>query len=307
MRYIFIFIIFYYQFLEAKDIFLPLPVDIEYDKKKVQLGRELFYDKNLSRNKDIACVSCHFMYGADDKIFSNGTLGREGFINAPSVFNLNYHISYFWNARSLNLKEQILDGPLVNKHEMDSDEDTVMKIMNGSQRYQQLFKEAYGEKPTFKNLLDAIVEFQKTLITPNSKFDRFLKTEIRLSKDEEEGFELFKSYGCVSCHNGINLGSNSFQKFGTVIPYKSDGERWLDRYDVTKSKNDLNVFKVPSLRNVEKTAPYFHDGSADTLKKAISEMADHNIGVTLRDEEIYKIEMFLKTLTGEIPKTFMVD
>lgn len=292
--------------LNAEEIFKPLPTNLTYDKSIVNLGKELFSDPLLSKNKDVSCLSCHGIYGADNKIISFGTKKRKGFMNAPSVFNIQYHTSYFWNGRSRNLQNQMTDGPLFNKHEMANDEKTIIKRLNTSSKYQKLFKKAYNHKPTFKKMLDAIVEFEKTLISIDSKFDKYLRDEIKLSKDERKGLELFKSYGCISCHNGINIGANSYQKFGTVIPYNINSKKWQDRYDVTNNKENIDVFKVPSLRNVAKTAPYFHDGSVKTLKEAIYKMAYHNVGTILNDDEIKYIESFLITLTGKIPETFVV-
>lgn len=303
MKFFITFILFFIS-AYSQNIIKPLPTEIKYDKQIVKLGRELFFDTLLSKNQDVSCASCHGIYGADNKSMSLGTKGRKGLINTPSVFNLNYHIGFFWNGRVEDLKEQITDGPLVNKHEMDNDKQTVLKRLQVSQKYIDLFKKAYGEKPSLDKMLDAIAQFEKTLITPNSKFDRFLRGEIKLSQKEEEGFKLFQSYGCISCHNGTNLGSNSFQKFGNIIPYEKESGKWEDRYHVTKNETDLDVFKVPSLRNVEKTAPYFHDGSTATLKEAIYKMAYHNVGIIIGKKEISSIEAFLLTLTGEMPETF---
>jgi cytochrome c peroxidase len=296
-------LILFSSILFAKDIVSPLPTNIEYNKNIVELGRELFFDTILSKNQDISCNSCHGNYGADKKAFSIGTNSQEGVINTPSIFNIKYHIGFFWNGRSQTLKEQLLDGPITNSHEMASSKELIMSRVSKSKKYIELFAKAYSSKPTFNNLLDSIVEFEKSLITPNSKFDRYLKDELKLSKNEQNGYKLFESYGCVSCHNGINFGANSFQKFGNVIPLVIDSEKWKDRYDLTQDKRDINVFKVPSLRNIEKTAPYFHDGSSQTLKDAIQKMAYYNIGIILSSEEIDDIEAFLNTLTGETPKT----
>lgn len=294
--------------LFASYIFKPLPTQLEYNEKKVSLGKKLFFDPTLSLNKDVSCASCHSVYGADNVQFSFGTNKKEGFINTPSLFNAQFNLSMFWNGRSKDYTEQLLDGPLFNEHEMANNKDIIMNRLNQSDTYKSLFFDAYKKEPTFENMLNAIVEFEKTLISINSKFDKYLRNEIKLTKDEEEGMELFTSYGCASCHNGINVGGNSYQKFGTVIPYENDGiKKWDDRFKVTKDETDKNVFRVPSLRNVEKTAPYFHSGEVSTLKNAINVMAYHNLGILLEDEEINKIEAFLKTLTGEIPKTWTND
>lgn len=287
----------------GQNIFKPLPKNIKYDKKIVELGRELFFETMLSKNNDISCASCHSKYGADDQIFSKGTDNKIGSINTPTVFNLNYNIDFFWNGRSENLKEQLTNGPLFAEHEMANDKDTIETRIKSSKKYIKLFRSAYDQKPSFDKMLDALVEFEKTLITPNSKFDKYLRGETNLSQNEKNGLKLFKSYGCASCHNGINLGSNSYQKYGAVIEYKNEHKQWDDRYKVTKDTNDIDVFKVPSLRNVQMTSPYFHDGSANTLQSAIYSMAYHNIGTILKQNEVENIESFLKTLTGDLPET----
>lgn len=290
---------------QAQDLFKPLPEVGSYNENIVNLGKELFYDKILSKNQDISCYSCHDNYGADTKQFSKGHEGKEGNMNAPSVFNLPYNLAYFWNGRSHTLKEQMLSGPLLNDKEMASSKELIEERLINSGKYQKLFMKAYNRKPTFEKMLDAIVEFEKTLVSTNSKFDKYLRGEIDLSEDEKNGMELFISYGCVSCHNGINIGGNSYQKFGSVVEYEQKRDlQWQDRFFITNRVEDINVYKVPSLRNVEKTSPYFHDGNTKNLKDAIYNMAYFNIGVILQENEILDIENFLKTLTGEIPKNF---
>ncbi|MEA3353285.1 MAG: cytochrome c peroxidase [Campylobacterota bacterium] len=297
------YLLIFFSYCYAQGIYKPLPEHIEYDKKIIDLGRELFFDTILSDNNDISCASCHGIYGADNKIFSIGTDNKIGNINTPTVFNLIYNINFFWNGREDNLTSQIANGPLIAEHEMANDKKTIEQRLKYSKKYKQLFQSAYGKEPSFDNMLHAIAEFEKTLITPNSKFDKYLRGEIKLSKKEQKGLILFESYGCVSCHNGINLGSNSYQKYGAVIEYKNEHKQWDDRYKVTKDPNDIDVFKVPSLRNIQMTPPYFHDGSANNLKNAIYSMAYHNTGALLEEDEVEYIESFLKTLTGELPKT----
>lgn len=186
------------------------------------------------------------------------------------------------------------DGPLFQSHEMASSKNLIMKRIISSQEYIKLIEQAYNKKPSFEIIVDAISKFQNTLITPNSKFDKYLRGELQLNPQEKKGMDLFIGYGCVSCHNGINIGSNSFQQFGTVFTV-----------DENSSSNNNNLtFLVPSLRNVEKTYPYFHDGSVKTLQEAIEIMGYHNVGIQLTDDEISAIESFLKTFTGEIPENF---
>ncbi len=294
-------------FLYSNELFKALPDVKIKNSPKIDLGKELFYDPLLSKNNDISCFNCHHTYGADNKPFSIGDQGKIGDINTPSVFNLPYKKRYFWNGRSETLEQQLIDGPLFNPHEMANDKKTIEKRLKGSPKYQKLFQQAYNKKPSFKLMLNALVKFQETLISTNSKFDKYLKGELELSQKEKKGLALFITYGCVSCHNGIIFGGNSFQKFGSVIEKDESNGAWEDRYSVTKNEEDRLVFLVPSLRNVDKTAPYFHNGEIWSLKDAIKMMSYHNVGIVLEDNEIDEIEEFLKTLTGEIPKTFKKD
>lgn len=288
----------------ATQLFSPLPTKIEIANRYiVQLGEELFFDPILSKNKNISCFNCHFQYGADTNQFSIGTNGEKGFIHAPSVFNLKYQVAYFWNGRASSLEEQAA-VPFILKHEMQMDKTEIEERLKQSSTYQQLFQKAFAQKPSFKLVLEAISEFQKTLITPNSKFDRFLRKETNLTKEEQEGFKLFKNYGCVSCHNGINLGGNSFQKFGAVVKEDLFETKKNDRYSFTKKQSDIGVYKVPILRNIAKTAPYFHTGEVKDLQTAIKIMALYNLGRELKDQEIQYIKSFLNTLTGELPTAF---
>ncbi len=294
------------MFLMAEELFAPIPIDIKYNRDVVTLGRELFFDPLLSKDRDISCASCHSIdgYGTDNMPKSVGTDGKIGNMNSLTPFNSIYNLSLFWNDRVKNLKEQMVDGPLINQHEMANSSDEIEKRLQQSNKYKKLFLKAYGEPPSFSLMLEALAEFEATLLTPNAKFDRYLRNEAELSSSEKRGFHLFKSYGCVSCHNGINLGGNSYQKFGAVIDYPSNSTRVDDRFQLTNAQRDRDVFRVPSLRNIEKTFPYFHDGNIHSLKEAIHIMGYTNVGVLLSPDEIDDIENFLKSLTGEIPKTF---
>nr|WP_321267474.1 cytochrome c peroxidase [uncultured Sulfurimonas sp.] len=281
----------------------PIPQHIEFDEKKAQLGKKLFFDTILSRDNSTACVSCHDIFngGADANVVSRGFKNKMGNIQSPTVLNSRYNFKQFWNGRAKNLTEQA-DGPINNPVEHNMNAKEVEKRINNSKEYKQIFKEVYGtSRIRYKEVLDAIVEFENALTTPNSKFDRFLRGEVKLSKDEKNGYILFKQNGCITCHNGINIGGNSFQKMGTFLEYgiKKD---YPDRSMVTNNPNHKNVFKVPTLRNINKTAPYFHDGSAATLKDALTTMAKHNLGINMKEDEVDKIITFLKTLDGDLPK-----
>jgi cytochrome c peroxidase len=290
--------------LISEEIFIPIPTKLFTENEEiVQLGKELFFDPILSKNEDVACASCHSNYGSDNRKYSVGSDGLMGTINAPTIFNSKYNISLFWNGRASTFEEQMTDGPLFTKHEMASNKELIESRLKNSRKYIEWFQKAYGKLPTFENVLNSIAKFEETLITPNAKFDKFLRNEMNLTKREMEGYELFLSYGCASCHNGINIGGNSYQEFGAVISFKANTSNWNDRYQVTKEEHDKGVLRVATLRNIGKTAPYFHDASANTLKEAVQIMGYRNIGVLLADDEIEKIVEFLNTLTGELPKT----
>jgi cytochrome c peroxidase len=170
--------------------------------------------------------------------------------------------------------------------------------LNVDTKYQQDFEKVYHKKTIdFDEVVDAIAEFEKTLITPNSKFDQFLKGKVKLTKDEQKGYLLFETFGCITCHNGMNIGGNSFQKIGIVIKYDNC---YKDKFEVTKRKFDRCVYKVPTLRNIELTSPYFHDGSAKNLDEAIQKMSYHNLGFEIDNSEVQYIKAFLKTLTGTL-------
>ena len=288
--------------LNAKSLFFPLEEPKNINKEVATLGKELFFDPILSKNNDISCFSCHSNYGADNKSFSIGTNNKIGKINSPSVFNLEKNIAYFWNGRAETLEKQ-LHGPLFDSSEMASSKELIEERLKNSQKYKELFNVAFKSEPSFANTLKAIAEYEKTLVTLNSKFDKHLRGEVALNESEQKGLNLFISYGCASCHNGLNLGGNSFQKFGAVIsPDEFDNEIWADRFAFTNDIEDKEVYKVPSLRNVEKTAPYFHNGQIWSLNEAVKEMGSVQLGINISDEDSAKIVTFLKALKGDKPK-----
>jgi len=295
------FVIFLAVFLFGFEIF---PVHgVKYDKEKANLGRKLFFDKNLSKHNDISCAGCHNLknYGVDNRRYSIGTGGvLDKPMNSMSVYNSVFNIGYFWNGRSDTLKQQVLSS-LTDKKEHNLTVEEIESRVNSNASYVNEFEKIYHKAPTINEITEVIAEFQKSLITPDAKFDRYLRGEVNLSKDELEGFYKFKMYGCITCHNGINVGGNSYQKLG-VFFNRVDFKRGYDRYYVTGSKDDIYVYKVPSLRNVVKTYPYFHDGSVKSLKNAIKIMGELNLGIEIPDDDISDIEKFLNTLTGKICK-----
>lgn len=277
---------------------LPIPQTIDIDRKKALLGKELFFDVKLSIDETISCATCHNLEdGGDDGLqFSVGVKGALGKLNAPTVLNSVFNFRQFWDGRAKDLKEQAL-GPIENPIEMAHNlNDLVYKLKNS--HYYSKFFSVYKDGITKDNIVDAIAEFEKTLITPNSRFDKYLLgDEKAITKYEKEGFELFKNKGCITCHHGINVGGNHYNIFGAVVDVKNFN---FGRYNITKDEDDKFYFKVPTLRNIELTAPYFHDGREYDLKNAVKIMALVQLGRPINDEEIDKITAFLKTLTGKI-------
>lgn len=271
---------------------------------KVDLGKQLFFDTRLSRSGFISCNSCHniSMGGSDNLQTSIGHNWQKGPINSPTVLNATMNIAQFWDGRAANLKAQA-GGPIANPGEMASTHTAAVEVLQSIPQYREAFKSIYNvDKVSINEVTDAIAEFEKTLVTPNARFDRWLKGEQNaLTQQEQEGYKLFKDSGCVACHNGAAVGGNSFQKMGMVEPYKTDNPA-IGLAGVTQKDADRMKFKVPTLRNVELTYPYFHDGAYWKLEEAVDVMARVQLGRKLSDDEIGKITAFLKTLTGEQPK-----
>ncbi|WP_373036506.1 cytochrome-c peroxidase [Sulfurimonas sp.] len=296
-------LLFFTTTIYAGEPISPIPLNTKVDMKKAKLGQKLFFDTILSKDNSTACISCHNVFdgGADSNSVSSGFADKKGNIQSPTVLNSKYNFRQFWNGRAKNLFQQA-QGPINNPAEHNMNAEAVEERLNDSKEYQKLFNSVYGtSKISYKQVLEAIVEFENALTTPNSRFDRFLRGEIQLTKDEKEGYVLFKQNGCITCHNGINIGGNSFQKMGTFVDYELQKD-YPDRSKITNKQDHKNVFKVPTLRNINKTTPYFHDASAKTLKEAVRTMAKYNLGIQIKDEEIDKIVAFLKSLDGELPK-----
>lgn len=284
----------------------PLPLTSNVDPQKVVLGEKLFHDGKLSKDGSVSCATCHDLKkgGTDGLPRSRGMRGQMGDINSPTVFNAAFNFRQFWDGRAADLEEQ-MNGPVGNPAEMDSSWEHVIGYLKRTPAYRKSFQEIFGGPPTPPRVRAAIAEFERSLITPNSRFDRYLRGDsTALTPDELAGYQLFKRNGCVACHQGRNIGGNMFQTFGVLGNYFADRgspitKADLGRYNVTKQESDKHVFKVPSLRNVALTAPYFHDGSAATLERAVEVMARYQLGRTFTGNETAKIVAFLKTLTGE--------
>jgi len=277
---------------------VPIPKSINYDHKKAQLGKKLFFDTRLSKNNTISCASCHNIYeGGDDNLqYSFGIDAQEGNINSPTVLNAGFNFRQFWNGGAKNLQAQA-EGPVQNPVEMGNNFSNLIKTLNNTE-YKNLFAKVYSNGITKNNITDAIAEYEKTLITPDAPFDKYLrgdKTAINL--DAKEGYELFKSKGCIACHHGINIGGNLYNKFGVA---KATHSKRLGRYEVTHNEDDKYYFKVPTLRNIAQTAPYLHDGRYNNLKDVVRFMAQYQLGRVITQEEVRKIVIFLKTLSAPV-------
>lgn len=290
-------VLFFSIFLSSEPI-SPIPTTMEIDRKKALLGSKLFFDTRLSRDGTVSCATCHNLElgGVDRLPFSVGVNGSVGSINAPTVLNSVFNFSQFWNGRAKNLKDQAV-GPIENPLEMGNSFENLIDTLNKTE-YKEEFFAIYKEGITKDSITDALAEFQKTLITPNSPFDRYLRGDKNaITKSQKEGYELFKTHGCVACHHGVNVGGNLYAKFGVVQPLESDA---LGRFDVTGEGRDRYYFKVPTLRNIELTPPYLHDGSINSLSESVKFMSHYQLGKTLSEEEIDRIVDFLKSLTGEL-------
>ncbi len=284
----------------------PLPVKLTLNPQKVELGKQLFFDKRLSGDSTLNCASCHSLVkgGTDQTKVATGIRGQQGPINSPSVYNAMYNIAQFWDGRAKDLVEQAA-GPVGNPGEMGAEWGHVVEILNQLDTYRTAFAELYPtEGLTKTTVTEAIATFEESLVTPNSRFDKYLRGSAEsLTNNEKQGYELFKD-NCASCHFGPSLGGLSFEKMGLKQNYfKQRGGALTDadngRFNVTKQEQDRHLFKVPTLRNVELTYPYFHDGSASTLEDAVKIMARVQRDKQLNDHEVGDIVAFLKTLTGE--------
>ncbi len=270
----------------------------------VELGKKLYFDPRLSASGFISCNSCHnlSMGGSDNLKTSIGHNWQKGPINAPTVLNSSLNVAQFWDGRAKDLQEQA-GGPIANPGEMAFTHELAVGTLESIPQYVADFEKAFGPGPlNIAKVTRAIAAFEETLVTPNSPFDKWLLgDQSALTAEELAGYQLFKSSGCTACHNGPAAGGASFRKMGIVEPYRTDNPA-LGRVAVTGRDADRFNFKVPTLRNVELTYPYFHDGAADTLAEAVEVMGRVQLGRKYSAEENAKIVAFLKTLTGDQPR-----
>lgn len=282
----------------------PLPELPSLDPDKVALGRRLFHDPRLSADNSISCASCHDLArgGADGRPVSVGVGGAQGEVNAPSVLTAALNFRQFWDGRAATLEEQA-EGPIVNPKEMAAAWPEVVDRLEADPGMKRAFMSLYPDGVTPNNVIAAIADFERSLPRP-SRFDRWLRGDHNaITGDEQLGYQLFKKYGCVGCHQGVNVGGNLFQRFGIMSHYFNRKEHATradrGRFNVTGKEEDLHMFKVPGLRNVTLTAPYFHDGSTRRLEDAVAIMGRYQLGIDLPDRDIQLIVAFLHSLTSE--------
>jgi cytochrome c peroxidase len=288
--------------------FAPLTAPASAADAQVKLGRMLFYDARLSKGQDISCNSCHDLekYGVDGQPTSGGHKGQRGDRNSPTVYNAASHFVQFWDGRALDVEAQA-KGPVLNPVEMAMPgEQAVVAVLEEIPEYVTAFQEAFpGEKKpvSYDNMAKAIGAFERGLVTP-SRWDKFLSgDQAALTAEEQTGARSFIQAGCGTCHAGALLGGHIYQKIGAMRPYPDTSDP--GRFKVTKAESDRMMFKVPSLRNVAKTAPYFHNGKIGGLEKAVAEMAEYQLGRQMTADEVASIVTFLNTLTGEIPAEYI--
>ena len=288
---------------KAKRMFGALPkadIDVKKNNKKIALGKKLYFESKLSANGKISCNSCHNLktFGVDNEKTSPGHDGTRGGRNSPTTLNASLHIAQFWDGRAEDVEAQAL-GPLLNpiEHGLKDENEAMEKI--DTEEYRRLFSQAFSneKKPfAFKNIGKAIGAFERTLMTP-SKFDDYMKGNKKaLTVAQKRGLQSFIKVGCTTCHSGVAMGGGMYMKLGLVKEYKTKD---LGRFEVTKNEADKHVFKVPSLRNIAKTAPYFHDGSVATLEEAIKIMAEYQLGKELTDAQVSDIKAFLESTTAK--------
>ena len=294
-------------------LFQPLPPEMAspanpLTAEKIALGRMLYYDTRLSRSQKLSCNSCHKLdrYGVDNEPTSSGHNGQRGDRNSPTVYNAAGHVAQFWDGRAANVEEQA-KGPVLNPVEMAMPaEKHVVAVIKSMPEYVTAFKAAFPqdkEPVSYDNIARAIGAFERKLVTP-SRWDKFLAGDQNALTDEEKaGFNKFVETGCQTCHMGAYVGGSMFQKLGAVKPYPDQSDP--GRFKITKNEGDRMVFKVPSLRNVAKTAPYYHSGKVASLETAVAEMADYQLGKQLKPEEVKAIIAWLAALTGEIPTDYV--
>ena len=294
----------------------PAPTDNPTTKEKVTLGKILFFDKRLSKDNSVSCNECHNVNraGVDALPTSKGIAGQFGGRNSPTVYNAAFLSVQFWDGRAASLEEQA-KGPLINPKEMGMENhDAVVAKVKAISGYAPLFDKAFGKNSiNIDNIAKAIAAFERTLITPNSPFDHYIRGNKKaLTVEQERGWQLFQANGCITCHQGatfagpvLPVGVGFYQKFPLMPDRKFTSKYKLDedpgRFEATKQESDKGMFRVPSLRNVALTGPYFHNGKVQDLHEAVRIMGKVQRGVDLKDEDVNAIVAFLGSLSGKMP------
>ncbi|MBX2865849.1 MAG: cytochrome-c peroxidase [Leptolyngbyaceae cyanobacterium MAG.088] len=286
-----------------------LALEPSLDPRKVALGNRLFHETQLSGNNQISCASCHKQDsgGADERPLSLGFEGQLSVLNAPTVWNSSLNFRQFWDGRVATLEEQV-DEPILNPREMNTSWEAIVSELNQNDDYVRTFRQLYPTGIQPASIRDAIATYERTLVTPNARFDHYLRGDKTAITDEEKaGYQRFKDYGCVACHHGANVGGNMFQRLGVMEDFfLARGKVQtadLGRMNISGRPRDRYVFKVPSLRNVALTAPYLHDGSVETLEEVISIMGQYQLGREIPPDDVTLLVKFLQTLTGELTGT----
>lgn len=288
-----------------ENVVQPIPLTYDLDERKVAMGDKVFHDTRLSKDNSISCASCHDIDkgGTDQLDFSEGVGGAVGDINAPTVFNSGFQFMQFWDGRAADLEEQA-DGPVNNPIEMASNWPEAIGKLQQDERFMTAFTALYPEGPTKDTLIDAIATYERSLITPDSRFDKYLAGDSSaLTAEELAGYKHFLDFACATCHVGKLMGGQSFEPMGLKADYFGDRgeviERDYGRFNHTKDEKDRFRFKVPTLRNIAVTFPYLHDASAKTLEEAVEVMSKYQVNGTLSKTQVAQVVAFLHTLTGE--------
>lgn len=294
------------EYLNDVSIIVPIPLTISIDQNKARLGKLLFEDKRISKDGKKACVECHLSHkgGTDNEPLSIAINGKQRSTNTPTIFNVGLLPMLGWTGTGTSL-ESVTEAIIKSKQGLATDWPELINKLNAMPAYRNAFESIYNQAIEPDHVKEVMAEYMRSLITPNSSFDKYLRgQEDAISADELKGYQLFKSYGCASCHQGISLGGNMTSPFGVFGNYMQDtgkeSKADLGLYNKTTRPEDKYIFRVPGLRNVGLTAPYFHDGSAATLDKAIDVMGRYMLSRDIPEKDIRLIKQFLETLTGEL-------
>ena len=291
-----------YHFENVSGPIQPIPRKLEIDTRWVNLGKALFHSPLLSQDNTISCSSCHLIdFGGDDGFpVSTGVNSAKGERNSPSVLNSSFNFRQFWDGRASSLSEQI-SGPVHNPVEMGSSWAEIVKKLSSDSYFNKTFYSLSSQGVTSENIIKAITTYEESLITPDAPIDRYLLGDkSALTEQQQRGLKHFTEYGCTTCHQGINIGGNLYQKLGRVNEIPDILTLDLGKFDITREEQDKYVFKVPSLRNVADTAPYFHNGAVDNLPQAVRIMASSQLGRELPDNEIDDIVALLHAFSSKV-------